>query len=56
MHETSKVSYRKILRMDEEIITIEISMENVSPKVDKDAIIRFWDNLYAEIKQDYQNH
>ncbi len=53
MDEENRTFCRKTLRTDKETITIEITLENVSPYVDRDALGRFLDNLYAELKRDY---
>ncbi len=52
MGEENKTFCRKILRTDKETLTIEITLENVSPYVDRDDLGRFLDNLYAELKRD----
>ncbi len=49
----NKTFCRKTLHTNEETLTIEITLENVSPYVDRDDLGRFLDNLYAELKRDY---
>ncbi len=49
----NKTFCRKTLHTNEETLTIEVTLENVSPYVDRGALESFLDRLYAELKRDY---
>lgn len=54
---TEKQSYtvRRVLSFEKsgETISIDISMENISPSLSKESVVGFVDQLYASLKKDW---